>query len=235
MSFVGGAPVRRASPQWRGFVPFAAISAVHVAILLAGGGPLAQPTKLLLMPALALAVVWGIGSISRQQLRGGPGLLLLALLFSWLGDGAGTFFPFAPTLPLMLAFFGVAHLCYMRLFWRRLALRRIPWWALIYSAWYVGLLWFMWPRTGSLAPAVAVYGVVLAGTAVLSTRCNPLVVWGAALFLASDSILSFTLFAPELMPGFAKGAVMATYTAGQGLIAAGALAHPAGRRRRTSP
>ncbi|MBP2415018.1 hypothetical protein JOF48_003817 [Arthrobacter stackebrandtii] len=235
MTFNVGAPVRRASRLWWGFAPFAAFSVLHAAILLAGGGPLAQPTKLLLMPALAVAVLWGLPRASRHPLRGGPGLLLSAILFSWLGDGAGTFFPFAPTLPLMLAFFGVAHLCYMRLFWRRLALRRIPWWAIIYAAWWVGLLLFMWPRTGPLAPAVAAYGLVLAGTAALSTRCNPFIVWGAALFLASDTILSFTLFAPELMPAYSGAAVMASYTAGQGLIAAGSLAHLAGTRRRTSP
>ncbi|UUT35135.1 lysoplasmalogenase [Microbacterium elymi] len=47
---------------------------------------------------------------------------------------------------------------------------------------------------------------------------------GALLFLASDTLLAFRLFLPDAMPGWTSPVVMLTYTAGQGLIAAGALA-----------
>ena len=47
-------------------------------------------------------------------------------LIETLGDSAGAFFPGLPELPLMLAFFGLAHLAYIALFLRFLARRRMP-------------------------------------------------------------------------------------------------------------
>ena len=209
-----------ARPLWWGFVPYIAASLVHVGARFAGNDALAAPSKLTLMPALALAIVWaGMRLGSRAAL----GLLLAGIFLSWLGDGAGTFFPGLPTLPMMLLCFGLAHLCYMRLFWSHLSVRKVPPWALVYAAWWLTLVIVMWPRAGGLALAVTLYGVVLGGTAVLSTRCHPLIVAGGALFLASDTILAFRIFALELMPDWTNGMVMLTYTGGQGLIAAGAL------------
>ena len=124
----------------------------------------------------------------------------------------------------MLLFFGLAHLCYMWLFWKHLARapasRRGP---LVYAVWWVALLLVLWPSLGALSIAVAVYGLVLGGTAALATRCHPLVVWGGAFFLASDTILAFRIFVPEAMPPWTSPLVMLTYTLGQGLIAAGAI------------
>lgn len=211
-------------PLWWGFVPYVSASAVHVAARFAGDDALAEPAKLLLMPALMLAAAWGFRRRGNLSGRAALVLMLAALFFSWLGDGAGTFFPFAPALPMMLLCFGLAHICLMRLFWHHLALRPLPWWALIFAAWWVVLLVIMWPRAGGLALAVAGYGLVLGGTAALSTRCNPVVLLGGVLFLASDTILAFGIFALEPMPGWSSGMVMLTYTAGQGLIIAGALA-----------
>lgn len=208
-------------PLWWGFVPYALVSLVHVGALLVGNPDLAAPTKLALMPALAIAVFWG-----GRRAGWGPAvsLLFVAIAFSWLGDGAGTFFPFAADpLPLMLLFFGLAHLCYMWLFWRHLAMRRLPAWAAVYALWWVVLLVVLWPSLGALSLAVAAYGVVLGGTAALATRCHPLVVWGGVFFLASDTILAFRIFVPEAMPPWTSPLVMLTYTLGQGLIAAGAL------------
>lgn len=200
------------------FLPYAAMSLLHV-VLLAMQHPLAGPTKLLLMPLLALPVV-----VSARRLTTAPLLLLLAaLLFSWLGDGAGAFFPAGPELPLMLAFFGVAHLAYIALFARHLARRRFPWWTLVYAAWWLAMILVLGPHTGSLLPAVAAYGLVLGGTAAFAARCHPLVAVGGAFFLASDTILAFRLFLPDALPAWSSPAVMATYTLGQGLIVAGAL------------
>lgn len=209
-----------ARPLWWAFVPYALVCVVHVAARFANNDALADPTKLLLMPALILAGAWGLRRLGTRAVLW---LLLAALFFSWLGDGAGTFFPFAPTLPLMLLCFGIAHLCYMRLFWRHLAVRPVPWWALVFAVWWVVLLAVLWPRAGGLAIAVAAYGLVLGGTAALSTRCHPVILWGGVFFLASDTILAFRIFALELMPDWTSGMVMLTYTAGQGLIVAGAV------------
>src|SRR5690606_24735848 len=86
-------------------------------------------------------------------------LLLLALLigaiaFSWLGDGAGAFFPDGPELPLMLLFFGIAHIGYITVFQRFARVRRLPWWTLVYVAWWVGMLAALGPHTEDLFPAV---------------------------------------------------------------------------------
>lgn len=207
-------------PLWWGFVPYILVSVVHVGTRFVYNDAVASPTKLLLMPALFVAVAWGLWRIGNRVVFG---LLVAGLFFSWLGDGAGAFFPFAPTLPLMLLCFGIAHLCYMRLFWRHLAINSVPWWALVFGLWWIVLLVIMWPRTGGLAVAVAAYGIVLGGTAALATRCHPVVLWGGVFFLASDTILAFTLFAADLAPDWFSGAVMLTYTVGQGLIVAGAL------------
>lgn len=200
------------------FLPFAVVSILHV-VLLATGSPLAGPTKLLLMPLLAVPVL-----LSARRLTPRPTLLLLAaVLFSWLGDGAGAFFPAAPELPLMLLFFGIAHVAYIVLFARHLAVRRMPWWALVYAAWWIAMIVFLGPHTGGLLIGVAIYGLVLGGTAAFSARCRPLIAVGGAFFLASDTILAFRLFLPESLPAWSSPAVMLTYTLGQGLIVAGAL------------
>jgi len=205
---------------WIGFVPFAVISIVHIVALAVGADAVAAPTKLLLMPLLAVAVFWG-GRGSRWGLP--YTLLFAAIALSWLGDGAGTFFPFAPTVPMMLLFFGLAHLCYIWLFWRTLAVRRVPPWAIVYGLWWGVLLAVLWPNLGGLLVAVAVYGLVLGGTAVAASRCHPLIAWGGAFFLASDTILAFRLFTPDAMPDWTSPLVMFTYCLGQGLIAAGVI------------
>ncbi|MGO4487611.1 lysoplasmalogenase [Microbacterium sp. 2RAF4] len=201
------------------FLPYIVVSLLHV-ILLAIDSPLAAPTKLLLMPLLAVPVV-----VSARRLlpRSALILLLAAVFFSWLGDGAGTFFPGGPELPLMLLFFGIAHVAFILLFARHLSTRRMPWWALVYAGWWVAMIAVLGPHTGGLLLAVALYGLVLAGTAAFSTRCHPVIAVGGAFFLASDTILAFRLFLPDSLPPWSSPAVMLTYTIGQGLIVTGAL------------
>lgn len=104
------------------FAPYAAVSAVHVVALFLDH-PIHPPTKLLLMPALALGALWAAawpapgvlgerggagGGRGARDARGAGGaggargargargavlLLVASVLLSWLGDGAATFFP----------------------------------------------------------------------------------------------------------------------------------------------
>lgn len=201
------------------FAPYVAVSLLHV-VLLALDHDLAGPTKLLLMPLLAVPV---LVAAPRLRPRSALVLVLAALLFSWLGDGAGALFPAAPELPLMLGFFGLAHVAYIVLFARHLARRRLPWWTLVYAAWWVAMIVALGPHTGALLIGVAAYGLLLGGTAAMAARCHPLVAVGGAFFLASDTILAFRLFLPDALPAWSSPAVMATYTLGQGLLIAGAL------------
>lgn len=203
-----------------GFVPYIALSIVHVVTLAMGWDAVSGPTKLTLMPLLAFAVVWGMRG-GRWTAAGA--LLPAAITLSWLGDGAATFFPFAPDVPTMLLCFGLAHICYIALFWRVLAVRPVPAWAVVYALWWGGLLAILWPHIGGLLLPVAIYGLVLGGTAVAASRCHPLILWGGVFFLLSDSVLAFRLFTPEIMPAWTSPLVMITYTLGQGLIAAGCV------------
>ncbi|KDA07124.1 hypothetical protein DC31_01525 [Microbacterium sp. CH12i] len=200
------------------FLPYIAMSIVHVAAL-AFESEIAPPTKLWLMPLLALPVIVSL----RLRPPSAIALLLIAIVLSWLGDGAGVFFPGGPELPLMLMFFGLAHIAYIVLFARMLKVRRMPWWALVYAVWWIAMIAVLGPHTGSLLFAVAVYGLVLGGTAAFSTRCHPLVICGGVFFLISDTVLAFRLFVPDAMPQWTSPLVMLTYTLGQGLIVAGAL------------
>lgn len=212
---------------------YAAIAAIHV-IARFFEHPLDGPTKLLIMPALVLGVLWASAGI-RPRPRGALALLLVAILFSWLGDGAGTFFPmFDDELPMMLLCFGLAHIAYVLLMWRgdRIAVRGFPWWAAVYALAYIALMVVLLPRAGSLAVPVAVYGVLLAGTAAVASRCGAVIAWGGAWFLVSDAILAFRIFLPEAMPAWTSGAVMLTYALGQGLIAFGIVA---ALRKRAAP
>ncbi len=215
----------RTRTRWWGFWLYAAVSLFHVAALLFGWSAVEYPSKLVLMPTLALAVIWALGGTRWAQggVRWplGATLLILALAFSWLGDGAAAFFPFIDeTLIPMLACFGIAHLLYIALFLRPAARQRVAPWTIVYVAWWVGMMVLLWPYLGGLAIAVAVYGLVLGGTAAASTRGGVLTAVGGAFFLASDTILSIRLFWPD--PSlFGGGWVMATYTLGQGLLALG--------------
>jgi uncharacterized membrane protein YhhN len=205
---------------WIGFVPYAVASLIHIVALAVDVEAIAGPTKLLLMPLLAVAVFWG-GRGSRWGTV--YTLLFVAIALSWLGDGAGTLFPTVPTVPMMLLFFGLAHLCYIWVFWRRIPVQRVPKWAVVYGLWWVGLLLLLGPDLGALLIPVALYGLVLAGTAVAASRCHPLVAAGGAFFFASDAVLAFRLFRPDTMPDWTSPLVMLTYCLGQGLIAAGII------------
>ena len=243
-----------ARPLVRGpFALYGIVSAVHVFSLAAfPGTAFAHWSKAVLMPLLALGVwmamrTWGRGA--GGSATGGTAsflvpapeneaiapsraipwtvpawLLLGAILFSWIGDTVGHFLPFVPLLPGMIGAFAIAHVLYIVLFWRYLSVRRWPWWALGYAAWYAVVVPTVGPHAGALFVPVACYAVILAGTAAAAARCRPMIAWGGLLFLLSDTALSLGLFMPDRFPEQWTGVVcMALYTAGQGLLAAGSV------------
>jgi uncharacterized membrane protein YhhN len=206
------------------FLPYAIISIVHCMLIifkLPGSG---FETKQLLMPALALAAVWSMWRVRPWQ-RSAMVLLLVALTASWIGDGAGLFFASLPTLPTMIGFFAIAHLAYIVLFWRAPGIaepKRVPWWALVYTVWWVVTLVVVGPHAGALFAPLAIYGVVLGLTAALSTRFGRLVACGGAFFLVSDTFIALKEFMG--VPAWLGDLViMPTYTLGQGLIVFGTV------------
>lgn len=209
--------------RWWGFGLYALVSAIHIVSGVVGPDVIVFPTKLMLMPALAIAALWALrGSFDTSTATRAASVLFVALAFSWLGDGAGFFFPFLDDeLPAMLLCFGLAHLAYILLFLRFLPRRPVPRWTLIYVVWWVLMVAVLWPSLGALAIAVALYGLVLGGTAVAATRGGAITTAGGAFFLASDTILALRLFLPDQTGLLAGPWVMLTYTIGQGLLAYG--------------
>ena len=182
----------------------------------------AAPTKLALMPLLALAV---LVRRTRRALRHAlHALLLTAIALSWLGDGAGTFFPVAPhaadDAALLRPRAPLLHLAVLaRLAVRRCRRgRRCTRCGGSCSSRCCGRI------LGGLAIAVAVYGLVLGGTARGRARCHPLDRVGRRVLpqLRHDPRLP-PLHCPTPCPtGRARSSCSPT-ALGQGLIAAGIL------------
>jgi uncharacterized membrane protein YhhN len=203
-------------------VPFLAIivaAAVHLAAILLGWSEVVSWTKPLLMPALAIGLIWAAPQ------RRSPVIVLgaTALFLSWVGDITLRWFVIG------LIFFLLAHLVYLVLFVTRLRVRRMPWWAAGYAVWLVVLLVVLAPNTGALLIPVIAYGIVLTAMAAFASRCNRWVAWGGALFVVSDSILAINRFVPDAgipQPDFL---IMLTYLAAQSLLVWGLLRHERAR------
>jgi len=206
--------------QTWGFWLYAVVAAVHVGAIALSLEPIVYPTKLMLMPALALAAIWALRGSGWQP---AASTLLVAIALSWLGDGAAFFFPFlGDELPAMLLCFGLAHLAYIWVFARRPFTGRLPRWTLVYVAWWIGMIALLLPHLGVLALGVAAYGIVLGLTAAFSARGGLITALGGVLFLASDTLLALRLFLPVDLPQpLTSVGIMLTYTLGQGLLAYG--------------
>lgn len=79
-------------------------------------------------------------------------------------------------------------------------------------------------RVPVLGYAAAISGMVAAATRIdrrVPRRARRRIVAGSALFLGSDALLGLRTFVLRTPPPWTEAAVMATYTLGQGLIAAG--------------
>ncbi len=98
-------------------------------------------------------------------------------------------------------------------------LRRQPWAAAPYAIAWVGLNAYLWPRTGRDRYPVLLYSAGLTAMALTALDTGrPSTGAGGALFLTSDTLLALERFAGTELPAH-EGLVMATYTAGQALLA----------------
>ena len=129
-----------------------------------------------------------------------PGLLVLALVLSALGD-AFLAYEGEKNFASGLASFLLAHMAYGALFFLVGDLGLVtaePWRlgaAILAVVVAVGLAAYLWRSAARLAPAVLTYATAIAGMAVLSLGVPPVAVFaGVALFLSSDAVLSVETF-----------------------------------------
>ncbi len=208
------------------FIPAIVAGLVHVtAIAVEGFGvdaasAVVGPTKLLLMPAVLLGLLWALPTVRSQIALWGS----LALVFSWLGDALLSS-PGGAGFLLGLGGFLCAHVCYLVLMIRCVMVRRLGWAASVYVLWWLVFVALLAPFAGSLLVPIAVYGLVLGAMAAWATTANRFVAWGAVLFVVSDSILGLKMFVPDFWFWQNSFVIMVTYIAGQILIAVGAVIH----------
>ncbi|GAB2623458.1 hypothetical protein GCM10027168_64300 [Streptomyces capparidis] len=204
---------------------FGGVSAVHLAALTGDAERAARLTKPALMPMLA----------AYAAAEGAPRPLVAALLLSACGDVllqvAGEMPGETPgeAAPFLLGMgcFAAAHVCFVARFLRDGALSsresrsRAGAAAAVYGAAWLLTLAVLGPGLGELRLPVAGYGLLLAATAVTAAGTGPRAAAGGALFLLSDALIAAGIARPRQSPR-ARLWVMATYIAGEFLLATGA-------------
>jgi len=207
------------------FTPYFVVTVVHLIAIAADGDQLVAATKPLLMPALLIALVLGL-PVRRSVLLLWGGL---ALVFSWLGDVLLQS-PGDIGFLIGMGAFGLAHLAYIALYVGPLRTGRVPAWGIILGVvWWGSMVASLALWLGSLLVPVAVYGLILGAAAVTALATRRVIAIGAAIFLASDTLLAFDRFLPGFSVLDVDLWIMLLYCLGQGLIIAGVVT--VGRRR----
>jgi uncharacterized membrane protein YhhN len=185
-------------------------------------------TKPLLMPTLMASLI-SDPKAADSPLRTST---LIAQAGGWAGDLAlmrhGTK-PFA----IGSGSFAVGHAAYITGFLRRRSKVRRPGPKAVAGLWAAtapGMVIGAYREDKVLAPAIAGYSAMLAGTVAAATQLDPALprsarratLAGAALFLLSDSVLGTRKFLWKNAPARVESVVMATYTAAQLLLSEGA-------------
>ncbi|MGW5070000.1 lysoplasmalogenase [Streptomyces cyaneofuscatus] len=192
---------------------FLVAAAVDLAGLLAGLDTVHLVAKPLLMPLLA----------AYAAVRGGPPLLIAALLFGWGGD---VFLLADNDLAFLLGMgsFAVGHVCYLTLFGRgqdrtRASLAAGIAYAVVLAVFLV-LIWSDLPA--ELRVPVAGYSLLLTAMAWRAGVLGRYAAAGGALFLLSDALIATGIAEWPRLPA-PDFWVMLTYIAAQLLLALGVL------------
>ncbi|MET1039318.1 MAG: lysoplasmalogenase [Aeromicrobium sp.] len=164
-------------------IAFGAIAVAHLVLNGAGADPWDSITKCLLAPLLASWVVE----------QDGPRLLVVALVFCFLGD---LFLEIDDLFIVGMAAFAVAHVALITVFVQRGAIERLRATPLILVAYVVagiGMVAWCWGGLEpDLKPAIPVYAALLIGTAATSLAADVRAGVGGALFLVSDGIIALS-------------------------------------------
>jgi len=185
-------------------------------------------TKPLLMPTLMASLVTNPKAVD-SPLRAST---LVAQAGGWGGDLAlmahGTK-PFA----IGSGSFAVGHAAYITGFLRNRSATSRPGPKAVGALWAVtapGMVFGAYRQDKVLGPAIAGYSAMLAGTVAAATQLDPALpksarratLFGAGLFMLSDSVLGTRKFLLKNAPARVESVVMATYTAAQFLLSEGA-------------
>ena len=184
-------------------------------------------TKPLLMPLLlawVVAMAWRRWSVPLRWLS-------IGLVFAWAGDlllmGEGDL-----SFVLGLGAFLVMQVCYLVAFLRVPGPGLVRAWPIAvvpYALIWVVLVVLVWPGAGDMRIPVLIYSAVIVAMALgaldLVLRLPQALAWrvtaGALLFIVSDGLIALTAFGPLTESVQTSAAIMATYTAAQGLIVSG--------------
>ncbi|MFE4694689.1 lysoplasmalogenase [Streptomyces sp. NPDC056749] len=190
-------------------ISFLAVSAVHLAGLLAGLEAVHTATKPLLMLLLA----------AYAAARGGPRLLIAALLCGWAGDVL--LMPDAePAFLAGMGFFAAGHVCYLVLFGRA-PVRPVS--GVVYAVVLVTFVALLWPGLpDGLRIPLTGYSLLLTAMAWRAGVLGRRAALGGALFLFSDALIATGIADRPQLPAHDFW-IMLTYIAGQYLLTRGAL------------
>lgn len=204
---------------------FLVISAVDLIGILLGIDAVHVGAKPLLMVFLL-----GYYLVSTSESTVGRVWVVLALVFSWLGDVllmSEDFFLAG------LGSFLVAHLCFIKAYWLHGAkageVKPVD--VVKFAVVGIGLMVVLEPYLGEMFIPVLVYASVLLGMAVIAHKRRgatsaisfTLVAAGAVFFVISDGIIAVNRFAFQIP--FQQILVMSTYILAQFLIVQGLLKH----------
>lgn len=205
--------------------PVLVVAAVHLTALVLDVEPVAAWSQVLLMPALAVVL---LAEPRDRRNRAWP-WALGALAASWVGDSLPKVVPEGAQFLAMVGGFAVAQALWIVAFTRVRGSRPPVPYTLLLAAVAVALLAATVPHAGVLAPAVVVYGLLLAATAFVAARHGWVGALGGAFFVLSDGLIALGAFRPELVDWAHRDlAVMSTYIVAQALLVAAVLGLRAG-------
>lgn len=204
----------------------AVLALAHLVSCLCDKDSVRMPTKIFLMPFVALAYL----SVAKEP----SGWVVAGLMFGCLGDLA-LLWPLKPVpFALGTCAFALGHVCYLIFIFSTCPIAVKPIWitliALVYLAGCIVVYLKSRPNIPrAVWPVPFPYMLILSSVSVCTLLAlissaswgRALAFLGATSFLASDGILSDMLFVKKAEPPKQNFAVMATYTAAQVLLAAG--------------
>jgi uncharacterized membrane protein YhhN len=189
--------------------------------------------QMICKPVIIPALIGYLDSEVNTITKGLPKWVLLGLLFSWLGDVLlmfqdrnENFFLFG------LSAFLLAHVFYI-IFFHKIRIKEGVkpniLWLLIVAAYYAGLIIWLSPYLGDKKLPVRIYGVAISLMLMLALHMSSIknkqagqwMVWGALLFVISDSVLAINKFYQPFEA--ANIIIMLTYGLAQLFIVKGAI------------